>query len=440
MISVIFWLLGTVIVVLGPIILVHELGHFISAKLAGARVEEFGFGWPPRMLKLWRGKGYLEINDTRAIIPPRFKLPPELLVGADVDVVAAQQEDGAYTLRRLTMLDSDTDDVTSIHEITGEEVHMRGQVTAREPGTLYSLNWLPMGAFVRITGEEDPSDPLSLAARPKRWRIATMAAGPVLNIVAAFLLLVSAYLLGLPESWFVQVSRVEPGTAAEAAGIQAGDVVMAVDEKSISEGMRHLRDIIRSVPNQTVELTVWRGDETLTLEATPRLSDEGYGYLGILMSDWPDRSSVRPYPLHEAINTSIDDFRTIAVTIAELPGRLIEGDVTPQEVRPTSVVGASQILTFSLQQSIKWGVAFPVLQAASFISLALGLTNLLPLPALDGGRILFVLVEAVRGRRIPPEREALVHFIGLAILIGLTALIIIQDIINPILPWSLLER
>jgi regulator of sigma E protease len=272
-----------------------------------------------------------------------------------------------------------------------------------------------------------------------------MAAGPVLNIIVAFLLLIGAYLLGLPESWFVQISRVEPDTAAEAAGLQSGDVVMAVDEERISEGMKHLQRIIRSVPNQTVELTVWREGETITLEATPRLKedeekDEQYGYLGILMSDWPDRSSVRPYPLPEAIGTSVDMLKTIAVTIAELPGRLIRGDVTPQEVRPTSVVGASQILTFSLQQSIEWGVAFPVLQAASFISLALGLTNLLPLPALDGGRILFVLVEAVRGRRVPPEREALVHFIGLVILMGLTALIILQDIINPILPWSFLKR
>jgi regulator of sigma E protease len=302
-----------------------------------------------------------------------------------------------------------------------------------------------MGAFVRITGEEDPSDPLSLAARPKRWRIATMAAGPALNIIAAFLLLTSAYLLGLPESWFVQVSRVEPGTAAEAAGLQAGDVIRAVDNERISEGMKNLQQIIRSVPNQTVELTVWREGEIITMEATPRIHEdedtgETYGFLGILMSDWPDRSSVRSYPLLKAINTSLGDFKTIAVAIAELPGRLIQGDVTPQEVRPTSVVGASQILTFSLQQSIEWGVAFPVLQAASLISLALGLTNLLPLPALDGGRILFVLVEAVRGRRVPPEREALVHFIGLVILIGLTALIILQDIINPILPWSWIQR
>jgi regulator of sigma E protease len=96
-------------------------------------------------------------------------------------------------------------------------------------------------------------------------------------------------------------------------------------------------------------------------------------------------------------------------------------------------------MTFSLQRSIQWGVASPALQTASLISFALGLTNLLPLPALDGGRILFVLIEAIRGRRVPPEREALIHFIGMLILVGLMALVMLQDVFNPIIPWSLLK-
>ena len=103
------------------------------------------------------------------------------------------------------------------------------------------------------------------------------------------------------------------------------------------------------------------------------------------------------------------------------------------------MVGISGVLAFTLQQSIAWGLAFPVLQTAALISLALGLTNLLPLPALDGGRILFVLIEAVRGQRIAPEREAVIHFVGLAILVGLMALVMLQDLMNPIIPWSWLR-
>jgi regulator of sigma E protease len=96
-------------------------------------------------------------------------------------------------------------------------------------------------------------------------------------------------------------------------------------------------------------------------------------------------------------------------------------------------------MTFSLQQSIEWKLAFPALQTASLISLALGLTNLLPLPALDGGRILFVVIEAIRGRRIPPEREAVIHFVGMMILVGLMLLVMLQDVLHPIIPWSLLK-
>jgi regulator of sigma E protease len=114
--------------------------------------------------------------------------------------------------------------------------------------------------------------------------------------------------------------------------------------------------------------------------------------------------------------------------------------MTAQEARPVSVVGAGQLLTFFLQQSIEWGVAFPVLRGAALISLALGMTNLLPIPALDGGRILFVLIEAVRGRRIPPEREAVIHFVGLVIMVSLMLLVMFYDIFNPVISWSVFNR
>ena len=173
--NVVFWLTGTLVVVLGPIILVHELGHFIFAKLAGVRVEEFGLGFPPRLLKLWRGEGYLNLGSTRVVIPAGFRLPPGLKVGVWVDAVIQRRDDGTHILRRLTVLDPNVDDLTLERERVDEGVHMRGELTALEPGTLYSLNLLPMGGFVKMTGEEDPSDPRSLAAQPKRWRVAVLA-------------------------------------------------------------------------------------------------------------------------------------------------------------------------------------------------------------------------------------------------------------------------
>jgi len=157
------------------------------------------------------------------------------------------------------------------------------------------------------------------------------------------------------------------------------------------------------------------------------------------MAPWPDRSAVQRYRLPEALSASINDLTAAIVMTVQVPTQLAQGNMTPQEARPASMVGISEILAISLQQSIEWGMAFPVLQTASLISLALGLTNLLPLPALDGGRILLVLIEAVRGRRISPEREAKFHFVGLVILVSLMAVVMLQDFVNPIIPWSWLK-
>jgi regulator of sigma E protease len=437
-INVVFWLVGTVIVMLGPILLIHELAHFIFAKLAGVRVEEFGFGFPPRLLGLWRGKGYLRIGSTRVEVPLASGLPPDLEEDTWVDVVTRRRDDGTYILERLTALPSGAEKLTPKRERIDDKVHMRGVVTELEPGTLYSLNLLPMGAFVRMTGEEDPSDPRSLAAQPKRWRVAVMAAGPLVNLLAAVLLLVGAYTSGFPTQWQVKITQVEPGTAAEEAGLQSGDLIVAADGERIDEGLEELRSIIRAAPEETIELSVERSGEKLSLRATPERRED-HGFLGIMMSPWPDRSGLQRYSLPAAFRASADTLSTIARRTLELPVQLIRGNVSSQEARPTSLVGISQIMTFSLQQSVEWDLAFPALQTAALISLALGLTNLLPIPPLDGGRILFVLIEAVRGRRVPPEREALIHFIGMLILVGLMALVMLQDLINPILPWSLLK-
>jgi len=440
-ITIIFWLAGTLIVVLGPIVLIHELGHYVFAKLAGVRVEEFGFGFPPRLLKLWRGKGYLEIGGTRVIIPARFRLPSDLEAGNWIDVTTQQRDDGTHVLRQLEVLDPAADDLSPQEETLDKDVRMRGELSVLEAGTLYSLNWLPMGAFVKLTGEEDPSDsdPRSLTSQPKRWRAAVMAAGPAFNIIAALMLLVGAYTTGLPTKWLVRVTDVIQETAAEEAGLLPGDIILTIGGEPLEEGPLHLNRIVRAAPEQALELTILRQDESLTLTATPRRSDEGYGFLGIWMDSWPDQTSLHQYRLSEALRSSVNEIAGIVAMIVQVPARLIQGSMTPQEARPTSIVGASEILAFSLQQSIEWKLAFPVLQMAAFISLALGLTNLLPLPALDGGRIFFILVEVVRRRRISPEREATIHFAGLMILVILMAFMMIYDIINPIIPWAWLK-
>jgi regulator of sigma E protease len=437
-ITLVFWLVGTLVVVLAPMIVVHELGHFVVAKLAGVRVEEFGLGYPPRLLRLWRGKGYLTIGGERVIIPGPMRLPPALAVGSRVEAITHRDNRGVRVLDRLVRCDPEDQPMPG-QDCTVEPESLTGKLTALEPGTIYSLNFLPMGAFVRMTGEEDPSDPRSLAAQPKRWRLAALVAGPVFNIVTALIILTAAYVSGLPDGWLVRVASVEPGTAAEEAGLQASDIIVAVDGERLQEGTAELRTAIVEAPERTVSLSVLRGRAELSLAATPRRSADGTGFLGIIMDAWPDRSTLRRFGVAQAFGAGVRDTTSVIATIVRVPAMLAQGTVSPQDVRPTSMVGITGVLTYSLQQSIAWGLAFPVLQTASLISLALGLTNLLPLPALDGGRILFLVIEVVRGRRVSPEREATVHIVGLAILVGLMALVMLQDVINPIIPWSWLK-
>jgi regulator of sigma E protease len=440
-ISVIGWIVGTLVVILGPMMLVHELGHFISAKLAGVRVEEFGFGYPPRLVKLWRSRGRLVIGEARVSIPGRVNLPPWVDVGSRVDLLVDERRDGVLVLRAITALESADPPAHPSQERNGNHLRIRGTLSEYEPGTTYSLNVLPMGAFVRMKGEDDPSHPRSLAAQPKRQRLAVMASGAALNLLAAVVLLVSAYsLAGVPGGWLVEIESVEPETAAAQAELLAGDIVVAVDGRRLVGGDEEFRSIVLDSPQKDLVLDILRDGEELSLVATPRPGNDGVGYLGVYMGRRPDPASMAHLSVPDAVAASASDIWDLVTFPFRIRSLLAEGTVTPQQVRPNSVVGIGGVLTLFVQQSIAWRWAFPVVHTAGLVSLSLGIANLLPLPALDGGRILFVLIEAVRGRRIPPEREAMVHAIGLLVLVGLMALVMVQDVINPVIPWSWLMR
>jgi regulator of sigma E protease len=407
----------------------HELGHFIGAKLSGVRVEEFGLGWPPRLLKLWQSPSQLTINSVPVVAPRNFKLPRNLQVGQQVDAITEPKQEGVYPLRELRVLDPKSDDVTRKFEERAAEVRIRGELTDLDPGTVYSLNWVPMGGFCRMTGEEDPSDPRSLAAQPKRERLAVLLGGPVTNLVIALVLFSLAFYSGIPEPTNVRVviTEVVPGSPAAGANLQPDDIVMAVDGTSI-EDLDDLVDMISSRAGQTALLTLERNEETI--EQQVQVGTEGKVGIRIVGrgADFvTQRSSVA-----QALGRGLDQFWFSFQQIIKLPALLIEGDVTADEVRPVGPLGISQMAGDAIERSSEERSWFTVIFFAGAISMALGITNLLPLPALDGGRILFVLIEAVRGRRIDPAKEGVVHLIGLALLLGLMLFMTIQELINPV--------
>ena len=153
---------------------------------------------------------------------------------------------------------------------------------------------------------------------------------------------------------------------------------------------------------------------------------------GLVYTQGYTQSEIAPLNLSDAVQYSVNRTVGVITTTVQIPSEVISGALKPEDARPVSIVGMSQIGGQVIQESIQQKRIAPILDFIATISVALGFFNLLPIPALDGGRILFVLIEIVRGRPISPEREGLVHLVGLALLLSLSVLIILNDVINPI--------
>jgi regulator of sigma E protease len=421
------------VVVLGPLILLHELGHFVGAKLTGVRVEEFGLGWPPRLFKIWQSPSRLVVGTTAIVAPRNFKLPSNLQTGQHVDVIAARKGGDAPITRSLRILDTKKDDLTPKHEISGEDVHIRGELTGLDLGTAYTVNWIPLGGFCRMTGEEDPGDPGSLAAQPKRERLLVLLAGPLTNLVAAIMLFSIAFLSGIPEPTATRVTilDVSPGSPAAEANLQPGDAIHKADGVAIRD-KGELVDYINAHPGQIVVLTIERDGIVFEQPVRVRAESRQEGRVGITIVDQGYSFVTRRSSVLAAVGQGLDQFWFSVKQMLSLPALLIRGQVSPQEVKPLGPLGISQMAGDAIERSNEEQSWFTVLFFAGVISMALGITNLLPLPALDGGRITFVLIEAVRGRRIDPAKEGVVHLIGMALLLGLMLFMTIQELINPV--------
>ncbi len=355
----IWWTIGAFILVLTPIILIHEMGHFIAARLSGIRVDEFGIGFPPRAVTLFK----------------------------------------------------------------------RG-------GTIFSLNWIPLGGFVRPAGEDDPTMPDGLAAASKRARFFTLIAGSGANILFALFLFWIAFMIG-PPRFEVSIPEVVPGSPAEIAGILAGDVILEINGIEVDNRDVVIEEVTSSA-GTLLEMVVRRDGGIVPIAVTPRMPGEydeaTEGPTGIVIRSDPTGGNISAGPIGAARMAGQSIFNVVYGTL-RAPVLLIQGQISPSDARPVSVVGISQLAGAAAEETAQRRDLFPILWFAGIISVALGFTNLLPIPALDGGRISFVLVEAVRGKRVEPEREGMVHLVGMLVLLGLMVLIIIQDIVNPIIPF-----
>lgn len=340
------------IIVLSILILVHEAGHFFAARKAGVKVEEFGFGIPPRVL----GKKIGE--------------------------------------------------------------------------TVYSINLLPFGGFVRLHGEsieEEIEEPeRAFLNKSKLKRTAIILAGVFMNFVLAMVAFSIVYSFsGIPrQTDEVKILEVAAGSPAQEAGILEGDIVASVDEEEVTS-INQFSDLIDEKKGETVVLTILRNDGQEIIRITPREEPpEDEGPVGVVISSteiyyppiWKRPFIGIYYGFQEAFFWA----KTIIVGLADIFAGLFRGE-TPKEV-------AGPVGIFAITSEAASVGTLAVVNFIGFLSVQLAILNAVPFPALDGGRLLFIGIEGVFGRRVVPRVEAIIHTIGMVVLLILLFAITVHDI------------
>ena len=335
----------TFLITLSVLVLVHELGHFFTAKKLKIKVEEFGFGYPPRFFSF------------------------------------------------------------------------------KKKGTVYSLNLLPFGGFVRMRGEDLPQGEGSFAGQKKLVRTAVLIAGVLMNFLLGVVLFSIIYTkLGIPQKVdYLLITQVAADSPAEAAGLKVNDKIVGFS------GTQNFIDFINAHRGREINLTIQTAYTGKSVRVVPRTVEQtpaGEGALGVGFTD----TDMVQYPLWQrpfrgawvGLKEALAWGKDILNGFGKMTGGLFRGQVPKVVAGP---VGIYQISKAASQEG--W---LAVLQFGGILSINLAILNLLPLPALDGGRLLFVAVEALTRRRVNRKLEQTVHLIGMALLIGLMVLVTVNDI------------
>lgn len=371
------------IAVLSVLVFGHELGHFWTARRLGVKAEEFGFGFPPRAIGFYK--------------------------------------DISGKWRRL------------VGSKTVEDLPV-GQEPA---GTIYSLNWLPIGGFVRIKGENGDGklDPDSFASKPLWKRAVILAAGVVMNIVLAAIFLSAGYMIGMPSSLeeagpSARITKAEvvivetiSDSPAERAGLQPGDIISAVNGEAV-DSHESLQVLVAANRGRDTQFLVTSGETVKEVTIVPETMT-ATGNAGIGVSVYS--SGTVQYPFFTAIWEGIKMTGLMFWSIILAFWGLIKGLFMGMGAEG-QVAGPVGIATLTGQVA-SLGFAY-LLQFMALLSLNLALINILPFPALDGGRLLFLLIEKFIGRPVRQSVEAIVHTVGFWLLMLLIIFVTYKDIVR----------
>ncbi|MHB8084923.1 MAG: M50 family metallopeptidase [Dehalococcoidia bacterium] len=289
--------------------------------------------------------------------------------------------------------------------------------------TIYSINAVPLGGFTRLLGEEDPTMPGSLASKSIPARILVLSAGSILNILLPILLFSIGFMIPHDVTMEkVMIKDVAAGSPAQAAGIEAGDRILSINGRQV-KNRADVSYLLQLNLGTVTSIGIQKQDSSeKTITVTPRWNPpQGQGATGVTMASADSTTVTESTPFWQAIPDGIVHSWEILVLFRnEIISWFIRGSV-PQLAGPIAIAQLTG-------EVVKAGIS-PLLEFAALISINLGIFNLLPFPGLDGGRLIFVLLEWVRrGKRISPQKEGMVHLIGFIALIVLILVISYFDV------------
>lgn len=288
--------------------------------------------------------------------------------------------------------------------------------------TFYSIHLLPFGGACMMGEDEDRPEQNAFNNKSVWARMAVIFAGPFFNFILAFLL--SIIVVGMSGADIPEIYSVQKNSPAAQSGLQAGDVMTHVDGSRIHNYREFSYYMYLDYKGGEIPITVERDGKEVSMNVTPEYNEEQQQYMiGIT---WPGYQKVGP------LKTLEYSFREVGLQIkitVKSVGMLISRQLGMDDL--SGPVGIVKVVGDQYNEAAKYGavtVFLTMLNMAILISANLGVMNLLPLPALDGGRLLFLIIEAIRGKAVPREMEAMVHTVGLLLLLALMVFVMYQDI------------